>query len=672
MARRQQSISSSSDLSHLASSSAATNDDHGEVEDLGTTASSETSSVDFTRHHKGRGSYELREASHDTDTFIDHGSKFVVDCTKDIFASLEQVRAARAQDAVKVDRDSDGSFIFMHNRKKCDTEQRDSLKYYSKPVRLVIDRTNQCGNRAESIVHTSTAQLVIGGGKIGVTSGTDALKPGRKVSDLTNLLSKEEDDVNECTADDSTAMSTGGTAETMHGDGRHSMPTLFVGNRFNCSSLTEVYIPSYREKKDALSVDDMNSDDCMDATSMGGTDLVDCGSSRSIATTHSSCMDIPAIIPAPTDMTAELLYNMDVTDTDRQRGDSVRSPDNASKYVIKPPSMFETASRASSNSDLMAASGAQADDKKIVMRRNSGENKSNETKNKRCISYHYINMHGDEKQLRPKLNIGDTIGSSGVKSHSKKCECCASSRCPSPRSSDSGMAGSCTISSPDAPIKLFDPDYEHFHNLEFADADGDADDADVTAPKFHALLHSQSSHNFGRFHDMSFRADNNHDSGQYGHSSLAPEDAAADPEESDINNMFELSISRDTVKRQSRCHSAERALEPSAVAHDTNRRLIFKTGLYAHWWKKEVMPGAVLRDIHNLAHPHQRHTKSSSAARSGGSSKPRIGWNIEQPEGRGSGKTLFYARALLSFSVFFLFLFFFSFCVIILNLVFGL
>lgn len=677
--RRRRSGGSSSNMSHVES---GTNEDGGTSDAI----SSAASSVEFQRYCRDRISYGLREASHDTDqdTFIDHGSNFEFDCTKDIFASIE--RAQKSNNDVTVDRDSDGSFIFMHNRKnsnkKCDMNHRDSLKYYSKPVRVVIERN--ATSKTDSIVHTSTAELVIGGSGGGASSGAsvinngaivncnknptgmlESLRPGRKVSDLSGLLKAEEcsqmagEDFENI--DDSLQSPMGKRLPIA--DERHSMPTLFVGNRFNCSSLTEVYIPSYREKKEAHNIDkkldEAKSEDfTVDNIALDDDEqlIQSRYSIKSDGTTHSSSIDIPAMVPAPNDMAAELLYNLDESIAGASTSSRI-----ASGNVIKPPSMFENTSRISLNKEL-SPFGAHAlnSDKKVMMRRKSGEEAP--PKNKRCISYHYINMHGNESQPqqrpRSKLDLDDGDG----KAHTKKCECCASSRCPSPRSSDSGMAGSCTISSPDAPIKLFDQDYGQF----------DSEFVDESVPKMHSLMHSQSSHNFGRFNDIAFRGDNNHDSGQYGHSSVAPDEACGDAiKESDINNMFELSMSRDTVKRQSRCQSAERTKDHHSF-NTTNitSRLVFKTGLYAHWWKKEVLPGAVLRDIHNLVHP--KAASSSSAATSRGTTKPqRIGWDISrlerpQPDGGvgrggggegisrigwGSGKT-FLKRVLLSFSVF--------------------
>lgn len=614
--RRRRSIGSSSDLSRPESGLNEYPDGEEATSDA---ASSEASSADFTRYYKCKVSD--REASRDSDqgTFIDHGSRFEVDCTKDIFASIER---NQKRNDVAVDRDSDGSFIFMHNRKnskKCDMDARDSLKYYSKPVRVVIERSP--GNKTDSIVHTSTAQLVIADKALG-GGVSESLKPGRKVSDLTEILKIDQDAQ---MADDLAMLNDSTSRKASPTDERHSMPTLFVGNRFNCSSLTEVYIPSYREKKEAHTID-KKIGEASDNAEIGSEDRDGRNSVASEATTHSSTIDIPAMIPAPNDMTAELLYNLD-HDVAGPSSSARSTTMSGARDVIKPPSMFGNSRTSLNKEPSPFDSHALNSDKKIVMRRKSGEATP---KNKRCISYHYINMHGDQRRSR--LAMDDDVD--GGK-HTKKCECCASSRCPSPRSSDSGMAGSCTISSPDAPTKLFDQeDYETFDH-EFPDE---------AESRLHTLMHSQSSHNFGRFNEVTFQGDNNHDSGQYGHSSLAPDEPNAD-----INNMFELSLSRDTVKRQSRCRSAERTTEHGANVNNPNRRLIYKTGLYAHWWKKEVLPGAVLRDIHNMVHP------KSPTSSSRGTSKPqRIGWDINrnrmerpQPEGVepfsrvgwGSGKT---------------------------------
>lgn len=617
--RRRRSIGSSSDLSHPGSNDFP----EGESDAI----SSAASSVDFQRYYKCKISDDAQTASRDPsqDTFVDHGSRFEPDCTKDIFANLETGR--RSTD-VALDRDSDGSFIFMHNRKnskKCDTDSKDSLKYYSKPVRVVIDRGP--GNQTDSIVHTSTAELLIGANSAASNSKalkTEPLKPGRKVSDLSGLLKREQNANMACedlaNMDDTLHMKESAVKKITLCEERHSMPTQFVGNRFNCSSLTEVYIPSYKERKETPNIEqmlDQSQSDMLEDESETDEYGAEARASLLSTGTHSSTMDIPALIPAPSLMTAELLYNLDQPVAGPSS--SARTTLASDSHVIKPPSMFDGNGRISLNKESSPFnSHALNSDKKIVMRRGSGDQEK--SKNKRCISYHYINLQGED--MPSKL---DDLDDTSLKA--KKCECCASSRCPSPRSSDSGMAGSCTISSPDAPTKMFEQDYGPF----------DTEFADEPEPTMNPLMHSQSSHNFGRFNDITFR-DNNHDSGQYGHSSMAPEDAAGDSlKEADVNNMFELSVSRDTIKRQSRCQSAERTLDHGTNGPNPNRRLVFKTGLYAHWWKKV--------DINNLV--QQRSTPTNR-----GNSKPnRIGWDISHagrsPDGGepsprvgwGSGKT---------------------------------
>lgn len=83
---------------------------------------------------------------------------------------------------------------------------------------------------------------------------------------------------------------------------RHSMPTKFVGNKFNKSSMTMVYIPHWSNSESNIAKSSRSS----------GSDT----------TTHSSSVDIPANpIPVPDALVAEILYNFD--------GD-----------VVKPPTLF--------------------------------------------------------------------------------------------------------------------------------------------------------------------------------------------------------------------------------------------------------------------------------------------------------------------------------------------
>lgn len=586
--RRRRSICSSSDLSQQESAG-------------GGDGTSVTSSVGFVQYGGDKMSVDSN------DTFVDHGPGVVVDCTRDIFACFNQPDG-KGYEKVPVQRDSDGSFIFAHETSAavCDTGLgRDSLKYYSKPVRFVIDHNQSC--RADSLIHTSTVELMIGRGTHGcVSSRTTKGSPTDEMSEASGFDRRPlranmacEDLVN---MDESMKIKSDKSALNQKSmvDERHSMPMLFVGNRFNCSSLTEVFIPSYKDRLDIKLTNDPPTEPSLAAAAAIESDAKNSQLSLAPTTTHSSSIDIPALVPAPDQLSTELLYNSVECTTSPTA--TVHDADGS--HVIKPPSMFDghrSLSKELSPFDKHTLNS----DKTVATRRTPSQ-----TKDKRCVSYHYLNLQGNDTaaDLHPP---GSTDNRKSSPLNARKCGCCTTSSCHSPRSSDSGMAGSCTISSPDAPILSTGNEYEQF-NEDFLHAN--------PMQRLHSgLMHSQSTHNFGRFNEISFvdgvAADSNHDSGQYGHCNYEPETVGADTSTSASavnNNMFELSMSRDTVKRQSRCQSAERTSDIQTKPQSPKREAIFKTGMYAHWWKKEALPADMLRDICRLRGPRDRDAQSTS------------------------------------------------------------
>lgn len=535
---------------------------------------SSTNSINFI--HMGQEKVPSKESDGSTGTFVDHGP---VDCTHEIFAYFDQ-HCGKNQQPVAIRRDSDGSFVFAHeqNDVDCDIGTRDSLKYYSKPVRVVIDRQNK--SRAESLIHTTTAHLTFGSRRNDDTNtitskGSPEEHSENSVYDervvRTNMAC--EDLVN---LDDSMQLKINNSPLCPKPivDERHSMPNLLVGNRFNCSSLTEVFIPSYKESQNETTYKPMAAEQ----------------------TTHSSSIDIPALIPAPDQLSTELMYNAEelpplptdfgltklgTSPTSKSRESQCSNA--SSSTVIKPPSMFKNASRESS-----PPKHATADE--------------------RCVSYHFIDLPSPSQA--PLAAIDDDESSKDDSKSTKsdcyrKCGCCVSSTCHSQRSSDSGMAGSCTISSPDAPIMNIDSDYVQM-NLDNLNADA--------LPR---LTHSMSSHNFGRF----INCDNSHDSGQFCHcfdaesasgGGNSSEGASTSVQESTLRNMFDLSLSQDTVKRQSRCKSIEQLSDPTKAPSGNEQRVKFKTGLYAHWWKKHELPNDILRDIYRLKKSQQQQVNETN------------------------------------------------------------
>lgn len=171
---------------------------------------------------------------------------------------------------------------------------------------------------------------------------------------------------------------------------RQSCPTKLVANKFNKSSLTTINV---EWDKRATPV-------------------------------HSSCLDLPILpantLPAPDELVAELLYNtpplVDNSPIDNE--------------LIKPPLSFRNSSElmelpVSNSPELM-----ELPVKNIGFRNHSinsdkpRRSSSNDAELRRCVSFQYI-------------QIQDTSTSSNT------CPCCHS-----PRSSDSGMAGSYTLASP--------------------------------------------------------------------------------------------------------------------------------------------------------------------------------------------------------------------------------
>lgn len=543
--RRRQSICSSNDLSRQDSES---NDECD---------TSAGSSINFLKFSSSKQS----EPSSSTGTFVDHGRGVVGDCTREIFANFENMDSNLGR--VPVTRDSDGSILFTH-AVDCDIGSRDSLQYYSKPVRVVIDRRKTTA--VNSVVHTTTAQMIIGTkqeeeGAISISKGSPSEESEfsgyNQRSVRANMACEDLVNLDELLTNQGESKELNRKCPTI--DERHSMPTLFVGNRFNCSSLTEVFIPSYREKMDMKYLESSSrtsETDDKEVDDDGDDDNNNNRHSNLSTATHSSSIDIAPIMPAPDQLSAELLYNSNGS-----------PPENGGCDVIKPPSMF-------------GANKTLSRELNLKLSKSPIEIKPVRT------SSQTINL-----QSNP-LNRHSKPSDKSTSNVMKKCGCCTESPCASQRSSDSGMAGSYTIQlTPDTPIPNSHSDYDKEQQI-FPDIE----------QRLNGLMHSQSTHDFGRFDNIPF-ADSNHDSGQYGCNEES-ENEAQNRDSAAAKNMFELSSSqdtvmcRDTVRHKSRCQSVE-PLQPvkDEEATTLEGHGMYKTGLYAHWWKKAQLPPEMLNDI---------------------------------------------------------------------------
>ncbi|ALC38761.1 rtGEF [Drosophila busckii] len=283
---------------------------------------------------------------------------------------------------------------------------------------------------------------------------------------------------------------------------RHSMPSIFVGNRFNSSADTQVYVPSRRERQLQQQQQSLDAEEQVQQEQQQ---------------LHASSLDLPAACrSAPDQLQAELLYNYD------------------GNLLAKPP----------------ACSSAQEHSTRDSMRR--------------CISYQYLQMNQSQapSSAPPKGAAHDPC----------KCRCCESSQCPSPRSSDSGMAGSCTIASPDPP------------SVDTLDA-------------AHALLEQvQPERRFdvcGMFREQFLEQQQQQ---QLEQQQPEPAPTSASKPEFQINtkSIFLSASSLDepgaaAAQSPRQSSSSAEQLEPPVA--------MFRSGMYAHWWKKERLPPEVLRGI---------------------------------------------------------------------------
>lgn len=518
-------------------------------------------------------------------TFIDHGSGA---------ATPKKTRHCSSINLINLDSASDDG---------CDPSlamKKESLVIGSKTMRAIARKSSE----QSIIIHTSKAHLAFGVGQssdsattsrpkphllqqqTSETSGQSSVYGGRlrgayiACENLTDL--SDETKIKDCS---SRQLATSPQE-------RHSMPNMFVGNRFNRSSKTAVYVPSWQDRSDMQnqSVDnEESSQDCVDGE------------------VHAtSTLDLPAMCrEAPDKLQAELLYNFN---------DHARSSD-----VIAPPSMYKTleADGRSSNANGVTISQTELC---FEPKRNSGED-SQQRRNsvKRCISYHYVPLaqEGEDSnssgnQVPPDRNANRRPFGGSSQDHkdggsSTKCKCCESSQCPSPRSSDSGMAGSCTINSPDPPQSegTYEPFYDVDGNLKLlsncSNANDDLTRFDVCGTfreKFFENSQQPAASPPRTMQTHTTTAETSVTSLEFQRnsksifiSSTAPSNN--NPSNSSSHFTFTSHSNKDTDDEENQIA----ATTSTAQGINEGEPGVFRSGMYAHWWKKETLPHDVVRSI---------------------------------------------------------------------------
>ena len=511
-------------------------------------------------------------------TFIDHGSGA---------ATPRKARHCSSINLINLDSISDDD---------CQEIKKESLVIGSKTMRAIARKSTQ----QSFIIHTSEAHLELGSQ---ATTATD-----EKSKLLLQQQSSEASEMSSCykgrglgavylacenLADlsDETKIKNTTSAMTLSPTERHSMPNMFVGNRFNRSSKTAVYVPTWKDRQDMQnqSADMIENDNKMEDSEI-----------------HSSCLDLPACCrDAPDKLTAELLYNFDESN------------------VIAPPSMYETVTENQRKSNN--PSKTSQTELCIEPKRTSKDSAKRESA-KRCISYHYVPLASgadeprnnspsnlrtertDPPPLLPTQNpsnsrFGNATNRDEIDgNHSpSKCKCCESSQCPSPRSSDSGLAGSCSITSPDPPP--MEGAYEAYY-----DVDGSL-----------KLISSSSANeietnDFTRFDVCGTFREKFLEAVQQTQTPPLPIVMTSTTAEFQIQrkSIFLNSIASSGANNVAASTSGHNVSSTNVASEDVNPETgMFRSGMYAHWWKKETLPKDVVKGIAKAYNKRLPSTQSS-------------------------------------------------------------
>lgn len=229
-------------------------------------------------------------------------------------------------------------------------------------------------------------------------------------------------------------------------------PSLFVPklNNFNCSTQNLSQITSYKMAyEDLVNIDDNT---CMQ--NLGGVD----DDFELTRRTFSNCNECPKEVQAkPWKSTEEEYSRVDCNDNDQNKCNSIISSDLVEELdppkspvlknpnyikgepILDPPPMFRN----------------KAEDLKIInMHPNSipfrKHSINSDKKLRRSITkslFEYTKMESGHATSH--IDDMQRMSDRSEKNKSRKCDCCNRSVCHSPRSSDSGVVGSCNLASPE-------------------------------------------------------------------------------------------------------------------------------------------------------------------------------------------------------------------------------
>lgn len=345
---------------------------------------------------------------------------------------------------------------------------------------------------------------------------------------------------------------------------RQSCPTKLVGNKFNESSLTTIYIPSSWSNSDTNLM--------LQKKQIEQNNNRKSGSST---TTHSSSLElIVNPVPVPDNVLAEILYNFN---DDFQKSESVET-------VIKPPTMFqndEAACNLSLQNIGFRTHSINSDKPKTIRRRSIQIDTENMNRPlRRCVSTQF---------LRLETRQSTTTTTTSTQSF---CRCCLEHN-HSPRSSDSGMAGSCTLNSPD----LGHTGEDRFSNTDMMEQ---------LYHKYSDLIDGCGSRNVISLSEIQAR--------DFESECVCTSPFGSTPRTScqPLSNNV-LTGSYDCLRTSVASNNTDgnnRTICPNSnIEQHTNeidekiveneQPMIYKSGLYAHWWLKAKIPANVIKGIYD-------------------------------------------------------------------------
>lgn len=308
---------------------------------------------------------------------------------------------------------------------------------------------------------------------------------------------------------------------------RQSCPTKLVGNKFNASSLTTIYIPPWS-----------NSD--TNISCKANFDLGPENDDASSTATHSSSLELPLnTLPLPDKVVAELLYNFDSEESDTP----------SAKTVIKPPSEFQEG-----NAQFRKHSITKPRRRSSIQINPQDLNGAKPAR--RCVSSKYLRMSPSY------------------------CRGCI--ECHSPRSSDSGMAGSCTLNSPTS--------VQDMPNRAITLSELEARDFESQCPCTSPF-------------------------GSTPRTSCQPSVSGSNSVRTSVTSSLDLypqpcmhsRAEEGPIKSKSMGCLLDEAEEDVEGAEEEEEVPIYKSGLYAHWWLKAKIPASVVRGIYQDARSTTTH-----------------------------------------------------------------